>query len=449
MKEAQRRMEWAKLLSGSRLGRDRDPPEPDVRSQFQRDCDRIIYSSAFRRLQDKTQVFPLAKSDYVRTRLTHSLEVASVGRSLGTLAAEVVSTKEHSAPTARSDFGDVVAAACLAHDIGNPPFGHSGEDAIREWFQQAGLTFVRRLSKREREDFLKFEGNAQGFRVLTRLQNPQNRGGLQLTHGTLATFTKYPRRSFVKGLEESKRVSEKKFGFVAHDLPLFRAVARSTGLIEKRRDVWCRHPLAFLVEAADDICYHVVDLEDGCRLKCVPFEQTERLLSDIAFPKGDPNTDSRYKGLDDDRNRVEYLRARSIGRLIEAAVQVFRENYQEIMRGTFETELIKETPHAGAMKAIKSTCMKYIYSAPAVVQVEAAGFQVLSGLLERFVPALLASGKKRRKSDDKLLELIPPQHRLAEGVYAQLLAATDVVSGMTDSFALTVYRRVTGIELPS
>lgn len=394
-------------------------------------------------------MFPLAESDYVRTRLTHSLEVASVGRSLGTLAGEVVRTKERSVSVARSDFGDVVAAACLAHDIGNPPFGHSGEDAIREWFQQAGLTFVHRLPKREREDFLKFEGNAQGFRVLTRLQNPQNYGGLQLTHGTLATFTKYPRRSSVNGMEDSKRISEKKFGFVADDLPLFRKVARNTGLIERRRDVWCRHPLAFLVEAADDICYHVIDLEDGCRLKCVPFEQTERLLSDTAFPKGNANTDSKYKALDDDRNRVEYLRARAIGRLIEAAVHVFSENYQEIMRGSFETELINETPHAGAMREIKSACVKYIYSAPVVVQVEAAGFQVLSGLLERFVPALLATGKKRRKSDDKLLELIPRQHRSAEGLYAQLLAATDVVSGMTDSFALTVYRRVTGIELPS
>jgi dGTPase len=253
-----KRMNWGRLLSVIRLGREEDPPNKDVRSEFQRDFDRIVYSSAFRRMQDKTQVFPLAESDYVRTRLTHSIEVSCVGRSLGTLAGAFIAAREGGSIPPAAEFGNVVAAACLAHDIGNPPFGHSGEDAIRGWFQGAGKTNLDGLSPEESADLEQFEGNAQGFRILTRLENPSNNGGLQLTHATLAVFTKYPRLSVVSGLSGSKDVSEKKFGICAADRAAFERVAVGTGLLSKVDGAWSRHPLAFLMEAADDICYRIV-----------------------------------------------------------------------------------------------------------------------------------------------------------------------------------------------
>jgi dGTPase len=242
-------MDWEKPLSVVRLGREGDQVTKDVRSEFQRDFDRLVYSSAFRRMQDKTQVFPFAESDYVRTRLTHSMEVASVGRSLGTLAGEFIAQREHGGVPPPSEFGSVIAAACLAHDIGNPPFGHSGEDAIRGWFLGSGGPHLTSLSENHKADLERFEGNAQGFRVLTRLQNPSNKGGLQLTYATLAVFTKYPRQSLVSEMTKSAKVSEKKFGFYADDKEAFTAVANGTGLLLKRESAWSRHPLAFLLEA--------------------------------------------------------------------------------------------------------------------------------------------------------------------------------------------------------
>ena len=242
-------MQWSDLLSTQRLGREGNPAA-DVRSEFQRDFDRIVYSSAFRRLQDKTQVFPLAESDYVRTRLTHSIEVSSVGRSLGRLVGEMVEKRKANGGVDAREFGNIVAAACLAHDIGNPPFGHSGEEAMRAWFEGEGEQFLKGLGAAERQDFQRFEGNAQGFRVLTRLQNAVNRGGLQMTYAVLGAYTKYPRTAFVPELSMSKKVSEKKFGICVEDEPNFATIAGGIGLVNKTRGAWSRHPLAFLMVAA-------------------------------------------------------------------------------------------------------------------------------------------------------------------------------------------------------
>ena len=269
-------MNWQKLLSDIQLGTEDflQTSKPDGRSQFQKDFDRIVFSPAFRRLQDKTQVFPLPESDFVHTRLTHSLEVSVVGRSLGNLVGEKI-VESHS--SLKNDFtkfhlGEIVAAACLAHDIGNPPFGHSGEDAISEYFRSGnGKRFASIITdKKKWSDLTKFEGNAQGFRIITRLQNPKVNGGLRLTHATLATLTKYPKESLTNSDNNNalQKKIYKKFGFFQAEKEIFQKIAEHTGLIKfnNEENFWCRHPLSFLVEAADDICYRIMDLEDGFRL---------------------------------------------------------------------------------------------------------------------------------------------------------------------------------------
>lgn len=444
-------MEWSKLLSSSRLCRN-DEQNKDVRSEFQRDYDRIVYSSAFRRLQDKTQVFPLAESDYVRTRLTHSIEVSCVGRSLGTLAGKLVIETEASFQEASlqdiqpSEFGNIVAAACLAHDIGNPPFGHSGEDAISSWFKGEGNKYLCCLSEEEKADFLKFEGNAQGFRVLTRLQSAINRGGLQLTYAVLGAYCKYPRAAFIPDFDGSKKVSEKKFGFVQGDSELFKEVAENLGLKNKQDNAWSRHPLAFLMEAADDICYRIIDLEDGHRLGKVAFEETEKMLKEVASDKqGD--TGNSYALIDDDKKgKIEYLRAKAINNLITEAVSSFKQNYEAIMNGTFESDLLSQTEYSSLLDEIKELSRREVYASPNVLQIEAAGFEVLGGLLEKVVPALVNEDKT--SAEKKVLQLIPPQFTKGKNKYEKLLSATDFVSGMTDSYAVTLYRRLRGIELP-
>jgi dGTPase len=439
-------MDWNLLTSTKRLGREAGDHASEARSEYQRDWDRIVYSSAFRRMQDKTQVFPLAESDYVRTRLTHSIEVSSVGRSLGTLCGEYILAKGEVPGMVPQDFGSIVAAACLAHDIGNPPFGHSGEDAIQSWFELHGARYLDALSQQQQCDLLKFEGNAQGFRMVTRLQSSVNRGGFQLTYAVLAAYAKYPRGSSLaqptKGF-----VSEKKFGFYAHDADNFMTIAAATGLIEKANGAFARHPLAFLMEAADDICYGIVDLEDGHRLSRVSFEQARTLLWPIAFPGGQKEGAS-YDAIDDNEGRIEYLRARSIGNLIRAVVDAFKSNYTAIMEGTFERDLVSQCVFAADLKKISALSVAEIYTSPTVLQIESAGFEILGGLLGKFVPALLTPEGERTRAHKKLLQIVPKQFAAGTTDYERLLGVTDYISGMTDSFALTLFRRLNGIELP-
>jgi len=450
-------MQWPRLLSRKRLGTDQAPSRSAARTDFQRDFDRIVFSSAFRRMQDKTQVFPLSKVDYVRTRLTHSLESSSVGRSLGTLVGEQVIARHALADYAPSDFGDIVAAACLGHDIGNPPFGHSGEDAIRHWARTGvyGRPRVATLRGSQQEDFLSFEGNAQGFRVLTRLQNRDNPGGLQLTCATLAAFTKYPRESCLGG-NRYEGVSASKQGFTADDRAAFEEVAETVGLLRRHDSyaIWRRHPLAFLVEAADDICYHVIDIEDGYRLGRLSYAEAQELFWPLI---ADPQREGRRLAqIGGTREKVEFLRAKVINHVIQQVVAGFLDLEADLLVGRHDAALLDAIPGSAAMQTLIEVANDRIYCAPEVVEIEAAGFQVMGDLLERFVEAvddLAEHGADAMPRSRMMSRLIPEQFVgpglvPASDLYTRLLRLTDFMAGMTDSYAVSLYKKVTGIALP-
>jgi len=453
-------LEWKKLLSDKILGDETNKNYKDVdgRSQFHRDFDRIVFCSAFRRLQDKTQVFPLPENDFVHTRLTHSLEVSCVGRSLGNLIGTKVLDrhKELKKEYTNFHFGEIVAAACLAHDIGNPPFGHSGEDAIAEYFKRGnGKQFEKTLNNKCWNDLVKFEGNAQGFRIITKLQNPNIRGGLRLTHATLGAFTKYPKESESPQKIVDKHVKGKlykKFGFFQSEKEQFKEVANETGLIKKEikdLDWWSRHPLTYLVEACDDICYRIMDLEDGFRLGLLSFKETEELLM--------PLTDStKLKGYKDrnENDKIGYLRAKSISDIVQELANVFADEEDNILSDKFENDLISVIPTAKALENIKVISVDKIYSFRSVVEREIEGYEVLGGLLDTFINAAneAAEGKASFKNKN-LLKLIPGQFlqnngRPHDDLYIRLLNITDFVSGMTDSYAVSLFRKIKGISLP-
>ncbi len=444
---------WERLLSAERLGAGKAPGTPE-RTAFQQDYDRIVFTSAFRRLKDKTQVFPLSKSDYVRTRLTHSLEASCVGRSLGAVVGREIIARHGLQHVESGDFGAIVAAACLAHDIGNPPFGHAGEDAIREWFRNSGLLERHAFTPAQKADFERYEGNAQGFRIVSRLQSPANPGGLQLTCAVLATFTKYPRPSAVDGELPGK--SGKKFGFFQQDAANFAQVARSTGLVERIPGAaWRRHPLAFLVEVADDTCYLIVDLEDAARLGFVPYRDAECLLADLA---GNTVSGGRLDRLHDPKERLEYLRAKAIGRLLEGAAAVFLENEEAILAGRFDDELLEQSPVGVPLQAVLRLAKETIYTARPALEIETAGFEVLGALLSLFTNAVEAKagapGTRFTTRERMLLKLLPTQFLGHDGEpdadpYVRLLQVADFVAGMTDSYAVDMYRKLKGVDLPT
>ncbi len=450
-------MNWPQLLSRKRLGSPDAPGAVGMRTDFQRDFDRIVFSSAFRRMQDKTQIFPLSKIDYVRTRLTHSLETSSVGRSLGTLVGEQIISRHGLKENDASDFGDICAAACLSHDIGNPPFGHSGEDAIRLWAESAPYARdrIRSLRGSWREDFLNFEGNAQGFRVLTRLQNRANPGGLHLTCATLAAFSKYPRESCI-GRRSFDGVSARKPGFTSEDRESFEAVAEAVGLI--RRDpvlsIWRRHPLAFLVEAADDICYRVIDIEDGYRVGHLTFQEAFDLFHSILINPAEQ--ERRLNRVSGDKEKIEFLRAKVINQAIGECVACFLDHETEMLEGRFDEPLMSCIPRRLEMDRLVKVGMDKLYCAQEVVEVETAGFQVIAELLERFIQVLddiAHHGEQASSRSLMMVRLIPKQFLSPGGQpagddYTRLLRLTDFVSGMTDSYAVSLYKKITGISLP-
>jgi dGTPase len=444
---------WEKLLSSERLGAGKAPGTAE-RTAFQQDYDRIVFTSAFRRLKDKTQVFPLSKSDYVRTRLTHSLEASCVGRSLGAVVGREIIARHGLSHVESGDFGAIVAAACLAHDIGNPPFGHAGEDAIREWFRTSGLLERHDFSPAQKADFERYEGNAQGFRIVSRLQSPANPGGLQLTSAVLATFTKYPRPSHLDRQLDGK--SSKKFGFFQQDAENFAQVARSTGLVERiPGTAWRRHPLASLVEVADDTCYLIVDLEDAARLGFVPYKDAECLLGDLA---GNATSSGRLSRLHDPKERLEYLRAKAIGRLLESAAAVFLENEDAILSGEFDDELLEQSPVGIPLQAVLKLAKETIYTARPALEIETAGFEVLGALLGLFTNAVETRagvpGTRYTTRERMLMELLPKQF-LGHGgepdadPYVRLLQVADFVAGMTDSYAVDMFRKLKGFDLPT
>lgn len=447
------KMEWDKLLSVKRLGKVdvQKGKGHEPRTEFTRDYDRIVFSSAFRRLQDKAQVFPLAKSDYVRTRLTHSMEVASVGRSLGMLAADTIIKKAGPLPgsLAPQDVGTIVATACLAHDIGNPPFGHAGESAIQEWFDENAKQYLGGMPDAEKQDLLKFEGNAHGFRTLCKLQNTDQPGGLQLTAAVLGTFTKYPRASSVEE-SQTKGISGKKFGFMQSESEHFTELAEELGLIPKagKNQAWYRHPLSFLVEAADDICYHVIDVEDGFKSGVITYDE---LLS-LHKPWLDKGQINKLESISIPQRKAEYLRATTIHKMILEAHAVFAKNYTSLMNGTFDDELVTNIAHASEFKEFMKVAVNKVYTAKPVLEIEACGFEVIGGLLKAFVAAIedkAKNGKKAKIRSRTLMGLLPEglAFLVDKTPYERALVATDFIAGMTDSYALELYQRIHGISL--
>ena len=454
-------MNWAKLLSMKRyrgsagIAEDNDSSS-EVRSAFTKDADRIVFSPYFRRLNDKTQVQLGPRIDSIRTRLTHSLEASSVGRSLGKAVGQAIIAKYklRNEPAFEGleagDFGSIVAAGCLAHDIGNTPFGHAGEDAIQHWFREesAGMALLEPLDPAERADFTGFEGNAQGFRILTRLEGWRGDGGLRLTCATLGAFLKYPRPS--SRCEEEEAVQNKKFSYFQDDCRVFDKVADELGLEqEKNSGGRSRHPLAYLVEAADDISYLIGDLEDGVESESLNSNEFEELLKQIV-PEKDRRSLLKLKGA---RQRVAYLRAKAIGTLIEEVVEVFRKSEEDILRGCHPTEgLLAQGRSATSVKDIRRLSKERLYQEPTNLAREVAGYEVVHGLLEIYAGALLEKEKAnitgislgtKYQKIYKLLGL--PKCCDSGSRYERLLGVTDHISGMTDTAAISEYRRLKGI----
>jgi dGTPase len=447
---------WLNLLSSQKSGSTGSQQNftlDETRNPFERDFDRIVFSSAFRRLQDKTQVVPLPESDFVHTRLTHSLETSCVGRSLGKMAGKIIIERNsdlRNDGVTSSVFGSIVAAACLAHDIGNPPFGHSGEKAISDFFIDGpGSKLRERITvDKQWHDLTAFEGNANGFRILTNSLNNPN-GGLRLTFGTLAAFSKYPKESLPVGL---KGASSKKFGFFQSEKALFQEVAESVGLLERSKDdlVWHRHPLAFLVEAADDICYSIIDFEDGLRLGLIPANHALELLQPVA---GKFFRKESFDKINTFNEQVGYLRAIAIGALTEELVQVFAEHEQDILNGSFDVSLIKHSKSLPYIEEIKKLSLDHLYRSRTVLEIEAAGFEVLGGLLEIFLETLNRHAEGRMNFRiEKMLSLLPKQlvevSFNAQDDYTRCMLVCEYVAGMTDTYALSLYRKLKGIELP-
>ena len=443
-------MDWKNLLSAHQLGMKAPGAPVAGRSPFARDLDRIIFSSAFRKLQDKTQVHPLSEHGHVRTRLTHSIEAGSVGRSLGHRVGAFIAPKLDEQGITADDFGYVVQAACMAHDIGNPPFGHAGEDAIGAWFSQNDWVFDPSMTEAEKEDLVNFEGNAQGFRILTSLERVGDAGGLQLTHAMLGTFTKYPGASNRVALKGDLIAGSKKHGFFQAEAGDFEAVAKGLGLIKRegRGPLWCRHPLAFLTEAADDICYSVADLDDGVAMGYVSFEEVEAHLAPLAWAADKHDTDLReesWYAQKDEAGKLGFMRGKAVGNLIDEVVKVFKKNEEALLTGAFEGDLIAKSKFADQVKACKSIANRKIFHTSRKLEIEVAGFEVLGGLLDLFCKAVIDE-KIHPKQAHRLREL-DGAPKPGKTRYESLLNVTDFVSGLTDHHAVSLFRKLKGISL--
>lgn len=450
-------MDWQLLLNDKRLGIEQTSSKDSIdgRSEFQKDFDRVVFSSAFRRLQDKTQVFPLPESDFVHTRLTHSLEVAVVGRSLGNLVGEKIIGRhpELVKQVSKFHFGEIIAAACLAHDIGNPPFGHSGEDAISEYFKNGGGRKFKDNIRDEKKwlDLIGYEGNAQGFRIITSLQNPDVKGGLQLTFATIASFSKYPKQSFTpKNLVRHKQKNVySKYGFFQSEKLIFKEVAEAVGLecVDNMDNYWWfRHPLSFLVEAADDICYRIMDLEDGFRLGLISFAETVELIT----PLINSNILEGYERRDE-KEKIGYLRAKAISDLVNELATTFLDEESNILSGRFEDNLLSIIPKSEPLNVIQNISVEKIYRSRIVVEREVAGYEVLGGLLDTFIQAYHEDPDNNfSKRNLAIINLLPKRFITDrdENIYNRILRILDFISGMTDSFAVSLFRNIKGISLP-
>ena len=444
-------MNWDQLISNRRFG----APEPEragalgggmeMRTEFDRDYDRLIFSAPFRRLQNKAQIFPLPKNIFVHNRLTHSLEVSCVGRSLGNYIARRL-TDNQDTPH-RGSIATVVSAACLAHDMGNPPFGHSGERAIRAYFTEGnGRQWYDAVVGEGHpwEDFAYFEGNANGFRLLTHQFEGRRPGGFALTYTTLAAIVKYPWSS-------ARAPESGKFGYFQSERSTYLDVASYLGIlpVDPASDHYVRHPLVYLVEAADDICYQVMDVEDAYKLRILSYERTVDLLLRYFPADGRDHALATLETIGDRNERIAYLRAKAINILVEACAEVFIEHEEEILRGTFVGTLVSRMPERlyAAYRDNSEVAQSEIYTARAVIDVELAGHRIFSELIDKLMHSLLHPDDAYSRT---LLSLVSSQYNLhEESIYGKLQCTLDYISGMTDPYALDLYRRITGMSLPA
>lgn len=446
-------MDWHTLLNRERLGKATHSVDELGRSPFHKDHDRIIFSGAFRRLGRKTQVHPVSSNDHIHTRLTHSLEVSCVGRSLGMRVGEMIRADlpDWCEP---SDLGMVVQSACLAHDIGNPPFGHSGEDAMGSWFAEqfaAGKGLMADVAPEFRHEFKAFEGNAQGFRILTRLEMYRNEGGMRLSKATLGAFMKYPvtasARAALKDSGVADYVGLKKFGVFSGEVDLFKDVAASLGLPEETHGTetwWRRHPLVFVVEAADDICYNIVDIEDAFTTGELPYDTVVDMLAQVARPR-DTLPGDRSKG-----EHVAMLRAMAIGKAISSCVEAFKNHYADIMDGTFSgalTEVGDMAPVFGSMRQLSSD---HIFTAPRKTELEISGRRIIGNVMSGILPVYedLASmdwqADRISARSRQLVRALDLDLRNLTTPVEALHALADFTSGMTDRYALRISRMLSG-----
>ncbi len=450
-------MEWSKLVSTRRFGHeDRHGDIAEYRSVFQRDYDRLIFSAPFRRLQNKTQVFPLPGSIFVHNRLTHSLEVASVGRSLGNDAARrLMELHPDLEEKQLSQLGTITSAACLAHDLGNPPFGHSGEKAIATFFSEGkGRRFQKMLEDevgQERagilwNDIIRYDGNANAFRLLTHQYEGRREGGYVMTYSTLASIVKYPHSSVMCG-------KKNKFGFFESELDTYRQVAHHLGLKcfedDGFRMRYARYPLAYFVEAADDICYEIMDIEDAYKLHLVTADKTKELLLNFFEPGQRDTIENSYPDVTDPHERIIYIRSCVINAIEQECVRVFIDNEDSILEGEFEGSLVKHMePHMyEALERIADFAAAHVYRSREVLDIELAGYRIIDTLLELFTDAIEEPGKAYSKL---LINRVPSQYQVnAPTVHGRLVGVLDYITGMTDIYALDLYRKINGMSLPN
>ncbi len=437
-------MDWIKTAEPYRL----DRKKGKIRTEFERDQDRIIFSLAFKKLNDKTQVFPIPENQIVHSRMTHSLESSSVGRSIGQQVADIIAQREpallDSNPAFPKAIGEIVKTAALAHDIGNPPFGHSGEEAISHFYKE-NPELLSGLSDAEKEDLLNFEGNAQGFRLLSNINN-----GLKVCANILVAFTKYPRESIVSYdyTSDKKRIDQKKYGAFQSEQHIMKKVVNYFDLSSLATEslAHIRHPLAYIVEAADDFCYLIMDLEDSVKLRIMAYDEVKDFFINI-MQHGNINYDEKYLNrLRNEDEKVGYLRAKTIQSLISQTTDYFVSHLAEIVAGKVLAPLSKNIVSADVLQCIKQVSAKRIYNYRPVLEIEAAGFEVLGGLLEIITDALLEPPNHKRK---KIIQMLPGNILLPNSSrYDQLMRINDYVSGMTDNFAISFYRKLKGISLP-
>ena len=444
-------MNWKQLISNKRLGQEsRHAIRHDDRSEFKRDYDRLIFSAPFRRMQNKTQVFPLPGSIFVHNRLTHSLEVASVGMSLGNDVAHcVMKTRPELADTLFTQIGTIVSTACLAHDMGNPPFGHSGEKAIQTFFTEGKGAYLKdRPSPELWNDITHFEGNANAFRLLAHRFKGRRDGGFVMTYTTLASIVKYP---FASALAEK---GHGKFGFFSTEADIFCRIADDLGIIRKSADgcpaEYARHPLVYLVEAADDICYEIMDIEDAHKLKIVTYEETKRLFLDFFDEMGQNHIMQRIhdEEITDDNEKVIYMRACVINALERACVDAFMRHEDEIMRGEFSGSLIDSIDDrlVKAYHNCTELSKKRIYKSKPVLDVELSGFKIMDSLMEVMTEAAV---NPQRFYSRQLISRVSSQYDIsAPDLETRIMAVIDYISGMTDVYALDIYQKINGISLP-